>query len=319
MLQKILVTGANGFIGRRLCSELAQQGHTIRAGVRDEARGAGLPFPMVTIGGIGEAMDWTSALQGVETVIHLAARVHVMRDISADPLEAFRAINVRATAALARAAAAQGVKRLVFVSSIKVNGEATAGRPFSEHEPARPVDPYGISKWEAERALWRVADETGLEVTIVRPPLVYGPGVGGNFLRLLKLVQRGIPLPFGAIENRRSMIYNGNFAYALIACATHANAAGKTYLVSDGEDLSTAELMRRLARALGTSARLLPVPAGILRVGGALTGRAAEIDRMIGSLVIDGSRIRSELCWRPPYSTNDGLTETARWFSSTMS
>ena len=309
----VLVTGANGFVGRRLCAELAREGHRVRLGVRDPARAAGLEGEIVAIGAL-ESADWSKAVAGVDAVIHLAARVHVMRESAADPLAEFRAVNVGVTESVARAAAAQGVKRFVFVSSVKVNGEATSAKPFTSDDVPAPRDPYGISKWEAERALARIADTSGLEVAIVRPPLVYGPGVGGNFLRLLKLLRRGIPLPFGAVDNRRSMIYNGNLASVLRACAVHPGAAGKTYLVSDGEDLSTAELTRRLAAVLGMRARLVPVPPPVLRLAGALTGKAGEIDRLVGSLRVDASRVRDELGWKPPHTVQEGLTETAAWF-----
>jgi UDP-glucose 4-epimerase len=208
----VLLTGANGFVGRRLCSELARVGHHVRAAVREPGRARDLPGEVVAVGSLESDVDWSGALTDVDVVVHLAARVHVMRESAAEPLAEFRAVNVRATESLARAAAARGVKRLVYVSSIKVNGEGTALRPYGPDDTPAPSDPYGVSKWEAERALHAIARATGLEVTVVRPPLVYGPGVGGNFLRLLKLVRRGIPLPFGAIENRRSMIYSGNLA-----------------------------------------------------------------------------------------------------------
>jgi nucleoside-diphosphate-sugar epimerase len=314
MSLRILVTGANGFVGRCVCGELSRRGYAVRAAVRGEDRGRGLADEIVAVGDLGPGTDWSRAVTDIDAIIHLAARVHVMKETAADPLHAFRAANVRATESLAQAAADRGVKRFVYVSSIKVNGEETAGQPFTPDNPARPCDPYGVSKWEGEQVLRRVADATHLEVTVVRPPLVYGPGVGGNFLRLLKLVQRGIPLPFGAIDNHRSMIYNRNLASALIVCALHPNASGKTYLVADGEDLSTRELVRRLATALGQPARLLPVPPRMLRLAGALIGADAEVDRLIGSLRVDSTPIRTELAWSPPYAIADALEETAKWF-----
>lgn len=313
----VLVTGANGFVGRRLCSELLRQGHAVRAAVRDASRADGLTGEVVAVGALGVATDWTKALAGIDAVVHLAARVHVLKEAAADPLEAFRAVNVRATEALAQAAATEGVRRFVYVSSIKVNGEATAERPFSPQDPAQPCDPYGVSKWEAEQALRRVAKATDLQVAVVRPPLVYGPGVGGNFLRLLKLVRSGIPLPFGAIENRRSMIYNGNLAHALVLCATHVNAAGKTFHVSDGDDLSTPCLVRRLARFMHKPARLVRVPKSLLQIAGRCTGKANEIDRLVGSLRVDVSGISSDLAWKPPFSTAEGLGDTVQWFQGT--
>jgi nucleoside-diphosphate-sugar epimerase len=238
-----------------------------------------------------------------------------MRETASDPMIEFRTINVGVSETLAKAAIAHRVKRFVYVSSVKVNGEATSDQPYIRVDLPAPQDAYGISKWEAERALWAMTHSTGLEVTVVRPPLVYGAGVGGNFLRLLKLVSCGTPLPFSAVHNRRSMIYNGNLAHALIACAVHPNAAGKTYLVSDGEDISTPDLVRKLAAALGKRARLLPVPVGILQLAGAVTGKTAEIDRLVGSLQVDSSRMRSDLGWTPPFSLEEGIAATARWFA----
>jgi len=309
----VLVTGANGFVGRRLCEELAREGHRLRVAVRDPARAAGLPGEVVAVGEL-ESADWSRAVAGVDVVIHLAARVHVMRERAADPLAAFRASNVEGTERLAREAVAHQVRRLVYVSSVKVNGERTDATPFTPDDAPAPQDPYGISKHEAERMLRAIADATDLEVTVVRPPLVYGPRVGGNFLRLLRLTRRAVPLPFGAVDNRRSMIYNGNLASALGACAFHPAAAGKTYLVSDGEDLSTAALIRRLACALGVKARLVPVPRPILQLAGTVSGKAAEVDRLVGSLQVQSGGIRADLGWSPGYTVDEGLAETAAWF-----
>ena len=266
--------------------------------------------------------DWSTdaemqqALQGVQTVIHLAARVHVMKDRAADPLREFRRINTEWTERLARAAALHGVRRFVYMSSIKVNGEATDS-PFTEKDPSNPQDPYAISKWEAEQALAAVSSEGGLETVVVRSSLVYGPGVGGNFLQLLNILRKGIPLPLALVENRRSLIFRGNLVDALITCAEDRRAAGRTFLVSDGEDLSTPELIQRLAKALGVSSRLWNFPLPLLRLIGQILGKSMVIDRLLGSLQIDSSRIRQELNWHPPYSVDDGLAETAAWFSGT--
>jgi nucleoside-diphosphate-sugar epimerase len=313
---RILVTGANGFIGRRLCSELVRQGHTLRVALRDSSRASGLAGEIIPVGTLNPRTDWTKAVIGIDAVVHLAGRVHVVNETAIEPLQAFRAVNLGATEALAQAAARAGVRRYVYVSSIKVNGEATAGQPFSANDPPHPRDPYGVSKWDAEQALRRIEKETDLEVAVVRPPLVYGPGVRGNFLRLMKLVRSGIPLPFGAVANQRSMIYNGNLAHALIACTVKREAAGNTYLVSDGDDLSTADLVRLLAKSMGKTARLLPVPVGILRFLGASTGKAEDIDRLVSSLRVDSSRLRADLGWRPPFSVEEGIAETARWFAA---
>ncbi|MDD4929271.1 MAG: SDR family oxidoreductase [Gallionella sp.] len=308
---KFLVTGANGFVGRALCVELHERGFAVRAAVR--SANAGLDdCEREIVGAIDGKTDWSAALSCVDTVIHLAARVHVMHDDSADPLAEFCKVNVAGTERLARSAAAVGVKRFVYVSSIKVNGEATDGvRRFSETDIPDPQDPYGVSKWEAEQALHRVAKETGLEVVMVRPPLVYGAGVKGNFAQMLKVLAKGIPLPLASVENLRSLIYVGNLADALILCATHPAAAGQTYLVSDGEDVSTPDLLRQLGGAMGHPARLLPFPQALLKLAGRMTGRADQVERLSGSLQVDSSKIRRELNWTPPYTLAQGLTATA--------
>jgi nucleoside-diphosphate-sugar epimerase len=259
--------------------------------------------------------DWTAALQDVEVVIHLAARVHVMQDTSADPLAEFRKVNVQGTENLARQAARAGVRRLVYVSSIKVNGEGTSGsQGYSECDMPAPQDAYGISKWEAEQALHRVAQETGLEVVVVRPPLVYGPGVKGNFISLLAAVGKGIPLPLSGADNARSLVYVGNLADALIACATHPAAAGQTYLVSDGTAVSTATLVEKIAGALDRRSRSFYFPPVLMRAAAALLGRSAQIDRLFGSLRVDDEKIRRELGWVPPYTLEQGLRATAEWY-----
>lgn len=311
---RVFVTGANGFVGRRLCIELARRGHAIRAGVRDASR-AELPGEIVTMGSLCGATDWGAALTGIDVVIHLAARVHVMKETAADALAEYRLVNVEGTRSLAQSAATHGVRRLLYVSSVKVNGEETAGKPFTFEDAPSPEDPYAVSKWEAECVLRSIASDTGLEVTVVRPPLVYGPRVRGNFLRLLNMINAGVPLPLGGIRNRRSMIYDGNLADVLAACVDHENAAGKTYMVSDGEDLSTTDLIRRLAVAMGARARILTMPPMLLELAGALTARRAEIRRLTASLTVDSSPIRSDLDWSPRYSVAEGLGDTARWYA----
>jgi len=315
----ILVTGANGFIGSALCHRLQAIGMPVRGGVRDrssipasggsEAGG----FEWVVLHDQSTDVETQQALHGVQVVIHLAAKVHVMADPAADSLHEFRKVNVVWTERLARAASAQGVRRFVYLSSVKVNGEASSV-PFTEQDSPNPQDAYGISKWEAEQALATVSSETGLETVIVRSPLVYGPGVGGNFLKLLNVLRREIPLPLARVENRRSLIYRENLVDALILCAWDARAAGQTYLVSDGEDLSTPDLIRRLAMALGSPSRLWPVPLSVLGWLGKVVGKEAIIERLFGSLQIDSSRIRRELDWHPPYFVDHGLAETATWF-----
>jgi nucleoside-diphosphate-sugar epimerase len=306
----ILVTGAGGFIGRALCDALATAGRPLRRVAR--ARDATLP-DAVAVGDIGPATDWRAALEGARCVVHLAARTHVMRESAADPLAEYRRANVEATARLAREAAAAGVRRLVFMSSIKVNGESTT-RPYTEADPPRPEDAYGVSKWETEQALAVIAAATGLEVVVLRPPLVYGPGVKGNFLRLMRLIARGVPLPLASVANRRSLIYVGNLADAVVAAIDAPGAAGRTLLAADAEDLSTPDLVRAIAHSLGTRARLLPCPPALLNLGAALVGRRAVAARLTGSLQVDASALRRELGWRPRAALAQGLEETARWF-----
>ena len=311
---KVLVTGASGFVGSALCSHLVSRDFDTIATVRNlpDALVPRVDYRIVTK--LDAATDWHDALAGVQTVIHCAARVHVMRDHAQDPLTEFRRVNTLGTETLAQAAAHCGVKRLVFLSSIKVNGEsAPSDAPFDQASPAKPQDPYAISKWEAEQALTRVSTETGLEIVVLRCPLVYGLGVKGNFLRLLQAVKHGIPLPFSLVKNRRSLIYLDNLTDAIATCLTHPAAAGKTYLMSDGEDVSTAELISRIAQALGKPSRLWPCPLGLIELAGRMAGKSDEIARLLGSLCIDSSKIRSELDWTPPYTLEQGLAETARW------
>jgi UDP-glucose 4-epimerase len=253
--------------------------------------------------------DWTAALTGCDTVVHLAARAHVMGDTSQNPLALYRATNTDATLNLARQAAQAGVKRFVFISTIKVNGEGRDA-PYRETNTPAPKDAYAISKWEAEQGLRQIAVDTGLEVVILRPPLVYGPGVKANFMRLIQIVKKGWPLPLGAIRNRRSLLYLGNFVDAIRLCAEHPAAAGQTFLLDDGEPISTPELIRSVARALGRPAHLLAVPVGVLEWAGTLLGKRAAVARLTDSLFVDSSAIRSYLEWTPPYSMSAGLAIT---------
>ena len=274
----------------------------------------------VTVGAIDGETDWSAALNGVDAVIHLAARVHVMKDSAADPLAEFLKINLYGTSNLAQQAASAGVKRFVYVSSVKVNGEqTTVNRPFLESDEPDPQDPYGISKWRAEQALRRIAQETGLEIVIVRPPLVYGPGVKGNFVSLLDAIDRGMPLPLAGAHNARSLVYVGNLVDALIACATHPAAAGQTYLVSDGDDVSTALLVDMIAQSLGRNSRSFNFPPGLLRAAATLLGRAEQMDRLFGSLRVSDEKIRGELGWSPPCTLEQGLRETAVWYRARQS
>lgn len=305
----ILVTGANGFIGSSLVRVLAQQKLPLRACVRNQDTTRQQDPLQCSVGDIGPNTDWSMALDGVTSVIHTAARQHVMRDTQQNVLDLFRQVNVLGSVNLARQAAAAGVRRFVFVSSIKVNGESTeTGRAFLADDVPAPEDPYGVTKLETEKALLALAAETGLEVVIVRPPLVYGPKVKGNFASLMRAVKKGIPLPFGAIDsNRRSMVSVDNLVSLLITCLTHPKAKNEVFLVCDGEDLSTAELLRRLGVALGKSARLLPVPAVLLRLGATALGRHDLARRLFGNLQVDDRKTRSLLNWMPVQSVSVGL------------
>lgn len=302
---KVLVSGANGFVGHALCSHLARHGHVVVPAVR---RACGLAGEVI-VGDIGEATAWGPALTACDAMVHLAARVHVMHDTAQDPLTLYRATNTQATLNLARQAAQAGVRRFVFVSSIKVNGEGRDAA-YRETDAPAPEDAYAISKWEAEQGLQRIAQETGLEVVILRPPLVYGPGVKANFRRLIDAAARGWPLPLGAIRNRRSLLYLGNFVDAIRVCVEHPAAAGQTFLLDDGQPVSTPDLIRAVAHAMGRPARLLAVSPGVLEFAGALLGKRAAVQRLTGSLWVDSSLIRTRLGWTPPYSMAAGLAAT---------
>ena len=269
----------------------------------------------VKLGDLAPSTDWADALDGVTCTVHCAARVHVMQDASRDPLQAYRNVNVQGTLNLARQAASAGAVRFVFISSIKVNGEATTpGQSFSADDVPAPLDPYGISKMEAEHGLREIADETGMEVVIIRPPLVYGPGVKANFLAMMRWLSRGIPLPLGAIDNRRSLVALDNLVDLIVTCIDHPAAANQTFLVSDGEDLSTTDLLRRMGRALGKPARLLPVPPALLKAGAALVGKPELAQRLCGSLQVDISKTRELLGWTPPITVDEGLRRAAEGF-----
>lgn len=309
---KVLVTGATGFVGgalvRRLVADHACKG--VVAAVRRKVD----PWPeevrQTLVDDLLPTTYWGLALQGVDVVVHCAARVHVMQDDATEPLQAYREVNVTGTLNLARQAVQAGVGRFVFVSSIKVNGESTQhGRPFTADDLPSPLDPYGVSKLEAEQGLREIESQTGMEVVIVRPPLVYGPGVKANFAAIMRLVARGIPMPLGAIHNSRSMVALSNLVDLLVTCIKHPAAAGQTFLVSDGQDLSTTELLRRTANAMGKKALLLPVPASILELGASLLGKRAVAQRLCGSLQVDIEKTRRLLGWSPPLTLDQGLKQ----------
>lgn len=316
MRERILVTGASGFVGVAVCNQLLSLGFEVRGSYRSPDSRHKIPADVekVQVSSIGPYTDWSSVLVGVDSIVHLAARVHVMKESVSDSLTAFRHVNAAGTERLARMAASHGVRRLVYVSSVKVNGEQTERAAFTESDPPRPEDAYAVSKWEGEQALCSAAAETGLEIVVLRPPLVYGRDVGANFLQLMNLVCRGLPLPFAGVRNARSLVYVGNLADAISICLTHPRAAGQTFLVSDGEDISTPELIRHLARALGRPVKMIALPTTSLRLLGKLSGKSEQFGRLLVSLMIDSSEIRRELAWAPPTSLSKAIQNTADWY-----
>lgn len=314
MQKSILVTGASGFVGGAVSIRLqAAAARPVIAVVRGD-RHSSVPST-VRIDSFSAQTQWQVHLVNVDTIIHCAARVHVMNDTENDPLTAFRKVNVEGTLNFARQAAEAGVRRFIFISSIKVNGEGTTpGSAYTADDTPAPLDPYGISKQEAEQGLREVAQATGMEVVIIRPVLVYGPGVKANFLSMMRWLDKGVPLPFGAIDNRRSLVSIDNLVDLIVTCIDHPAAANQTFLVSDGEDLSTTALLSKMARALGKAARLIPVPSWILERGASMLGRKALSQRLCGSLQVNIEKTRTLLSWTPPVSVDDALVKTARHF-----
>jgi nucleoside-diphosphate-sugar epimerase len=311
---QLLVTGADGFIGRHLSRALSAEGYGLRKSVWKMKPGMSRT-EWVETGDIGTDTDWSGAIEGVDTIVHLAGRAHVLQETSADPIAEFRRINVYATRHLADMAVQAGIRRFVFVSSIGVNGDITSkGEIFTESSPPRPVSLYAISKLEAEQTLYTIAEKTELEVVIVRPTLVYGPGVPGNFLRLLWLINKGWPLPLANTHNLRSLVSCTNLVNFLILCVEHPAAAGETFLISDGADVSTPELIRRIAYYLGLSPLLFPFPEPLIRVTGAMLGKHHMVDQILGSLVVDSSKARRLLGWQPPISMDEELAQLAEWY-----
>ncbi|MBH2020103.1 MAG: SDR family oxidoreductase [Burkholderiales bacterium] len=313
---QILITGANGFVGRAVCIKAAACGFAVYGMTRSPCD---LPSAIENLvaGNIDEGTDWQDALMGCQVIVHAAARVHVMADTIENPLTEFRRVNVQGTLNLARQAAAAGVRRFAFISSVKVNGEATQpGRPFTADDAPAPLDAYGISKMEAEQGLREIAAQTGMEVVIIRPPLVYGPGVRANFAAMMRWLQRGVPLPLGAIHNRRSLVALDNLVDLILTCVTHPAAANQTFLVSDGEDVSTTELLRRMGQAMNRPARLIPVPARLLKGAAALLGKQDMAQRLCGSLQVDIRKTRQLLGWSPPLTLDQGLKKAAEGFTA---
>jgi len=302
-----LITGASGFVGQALCAALATQGHTVRAACRTTSNRVH-NVNVTVVGSIISTTDWSNALQGIDTVIDLAARVHVMADSAPNALDEFRKVNVEGTLNLALQASAAGVRRYIFMSSVKVNGELTLpGQVFTETDTPNPQDPYAISKHEAEEGLRQIAAETGMEVVIIRPPLVYGPGVKANFAALMRAVQKGWPLPLGAIHNKRSLIGIDNLVDFILVCITHPKAANQTFLVSDGHDLSTSELIRELAIVAGVPDRTIAAPFWFLQLAGKLLGKSDSIGRLCDNLQVDISKASTLLGWNPPVTLQQGL------------
>ena len=313
---KVLVTGATGFIGHALVSYLSSRRNIeVCASVRNSFDGFPLSVSVVQSGDIDGNTNWEVALADVDVVIHTAARAHVLNDDVADPISEFRSVNVAGTLNLAHQALRAGVTRFVFISSIGVMG-IQSSRPFSEMDNTAPVEPYAVSKLEAEQGLREIADKTALEVVIVRPPLVYGPDAPGNFGRLIRFVYKGFPLPLGAIVNRRSFVALDNLVDFLFTCLEHPAAANETFHVADGTDISTPELLRKMGDALGKPVRLIPLPSWLLTLLASILGKRAEIERLCGSLQVDAAKAHTMLGWEPPVSLDQGLRKAVEAFTN---
>jgi len=306
-----LITGANGFIGSALCQRMAEDGRRVRSVVRslEDSQGLSHGIEIVRIGEISRKTDWQVVLSGVDTVVHLAAAAHITKNSHEVD---FRSINVEVTKSLALSAVKAKVRRFIFISSIGVNGESNSGISFCEKDTVNPHTAYAISKWEAEQVLHQVSKNTGLEIVILRPPLVYGPGAPGNFARLVRLIKTGMLLPFGGIRNLRSFIYLGNLVDAISSCITHPLAAGETFLVSDGEDISTPDLIKVIACTMGKKANLFSVHPGILKALCKIAGKGEELEKLTESLLIDSSKIRKLLDWKPPFTFEKGMKYTIK-------
>ena len=309
--KRLLITGVTGFVGQALIDKLYSDGYSVVAAVRRESTVLGLDVDSIKVGNISEQTDWQPALNEIDVVIHCAARAHIMNDTVADPLAEFRKVNTAATLNLARQAAEAAVRRFVFISSIKVNGELTEGVRFSSEDTFIPTDPYGLSKYEAEQGLLALAKETGVEVVIIRPTLVYGTGVKGNFASLLKWMKRGVPLPLGAIHNQRSLVALDNLVDFIIHCINHPKAANEIFLISDGEDVSTTELLQKVAKVFDKRALLLPIPVSWMTLAAQLLGKADVANRLFGSLQVDSSKAHELLGWKPVITMDEQLGKIA--------
>ncbi|SCA56207.1 UDP-glucose 4-epimerase [Candidatus Terasakiella magnetica] len=314
-MSKILVTGATGFVGHCLCKLLIKAGHNVIAPYRSEK--SDLDVNWIKIPSIDAHTNWDKKLEDVDCIIHLAARVHIMNDTCDDPLNEFRKTNVAGTRQLAQAAIQQGVKRFVFLSSIKVNGEETANdKPFTNTDTPNPQDPYGVSKMEAENMLRELESTSSLEVSIIRPPLVYGEGVKANFRSLLKLSSKGLPVPFGCLDNKRSLIHVQNLCDFIILCASHPKVAGNTYLIRDPKDISVKEMYQLMGQEAGKKTLILPFPKIVLKALGKLLGKQAMIQRLTSSLQIDLGPVITELHWKAPLNVKEAFSQTVKWYKS---
>lgn len=315
---EIVLTGMSGFVGQALLPRLLQKKYNTRAAVRSLKKALDGQVSQCSINNICKNQNWKNIVIDADIVIHCAARVHIMDDSSSNPLEKFREVNTYGTLNLAQQAADAGVKRFIFISSIKVNGESTKiGVPFKPDDNFIPTDPYGLSKYEAEIGLHNIAKETGMEVVIIRPPLVYGPSVKANFAAMIKWLNKGVPLPLGGIkENKRSLVSLDNLVDLIITCIDHPNAANQTFLVSDDEDLSTATMLKELSVALGKSGKMLSLPVKLFEVIGKVTGRSAIMERLCGSLQVDISKTKQLLDWHPPVTVKEGFARTAEYYLS---
>jgi len=313
-MNRILVTGATGFVGNAVLCQLSLSSvGSLVAGLRKQTHGLPQGVEPIVVGDLLAGTDYSPVFKhDVDVLVHCAARVHIMDDHTTDPLAEFRKVNVAGTLNLAKQAAKAGVKRFVFISSIKVNGEATDGVPFTADDKAMMSDPYGVSKYEAEQGLLKVSQETGMEVVIIRPPLIYGPSVKANFQKMMQWMKQGVPLPLGAVYNKRSLVALDNLVDFIVLCTHHPKAANEIFLISDGEDVSTTELLRKVAKAMGKKAHLLPVPVGLMMFVAKLVGKEDVANRLFGSLQVDSSKARKLLGWKPVIGMDEQLRKTVK-------